>query len=51
MNILVVDDEKEIADLMELYLTNEGFTVYTCYTGLDALKALEAKKSIWRCWT
>ena len=30
MNILVVDDEKEIADLMELYLTNEGFTVYTC---------------------
>ena len=44
MNILVVDDEKEIADLMELYLTNEGFTVYTCYTGLDALKALEAKK-------
>ena len=44
MNILVVDDEKEIADLMELYLTNEGFTVYTCHTGLDALKALEAKK-------
>ena len=44
MNILVVDDEKEIADLMELYLTNEGFTVYTCYTGLDALMALEAKK-------
>ena len=44
MNILVVDDEKEIADLMELYLTNEGFTVYTCYTGLDALNALQAKK-------
>ena len=26
-NILLVDDEKEIADLMEVYLKNEGFTV------------------------
>ena len=25
--ILVVDDEKEIADLVEYYLTNEGFEV------------------------
>lgn len=24
MNVLVVDDEKEIADLVELYLKNEG---------------------------
>ena len=26
--ILVVDDEKEIADLMEIYLENDGYTVY-----------------------
>lgn len=26
--ILVVDDEKEIADLVELYLENENFSVY-----------------------
>ena len=25
--ILVVDDEKEIADLVELYLSNEGYRV------------------------
>ena len=25
--ILVVDDEKEIADLIEVYLTNDGYTV------------------------
>ena len=25
INILVVDDEKEIADLVELYLKNEGY--------------------------
>ena len=28
--ILVVDDEPEIADLIELYLKNEGFAVHTC---------------------
>ena len=35
-NILLVDDEKEIADLMEVYLKNEGFTVYKYYDGLQA---------------
>lgn len=28
MNILVVDDEKEITDLIQIYLENENFTVY-----------------------
>ena len=27
-NILIVDDEQEIADLIEIYLKNENFTVY-----------------------
>ncbi len=36
--ILVVDDEKEIADLIEVYLKNDGYTVYKFYRGLDALK-------------
>ncbi len=26
-HILVVDDEKELADVLELYLTNDGYTV------------------------
>ena len=40
-NILLVDDEKEIADLMEVYLKNEGFTVYKYYDGLQALSCVE----------
>ncbi len=32
MNILVVDDEKEIADLEEIYLKNENFNVYKYYS-------------------
>ena len=35
--VLVVDDEVEIADLVELYLKNEGFEVRKFYNGRDAL--------------
>ena len=40
-NILVVDDEKEIADLLELYLVSDGFRVlkaYDAHTGLRMMK-------------
>lgn len=40
-NILVVDDEKEIADLIALYLENEGLSVLKCYTARDALSHIE----------
>lgn len=40
MNILVLDDEKEIADLVELYLKNENYTVYKCYTSEEAIKCI-----------
>lgn len=35
--ILVVDDEEEIADLVELYLGNEGYTVRKFYSAGEAL--------------
>ena len=40
--ILVVDDEKELADLVEVYLKNDGYTVYKFYNGKDALKCIES---------
>ena len=40
--ILVVDDEKELADLVEVYLKNEGYTVYKFYNGTDALMCVES---------
>ena len=43
MNILVVDDEKEIADLVELYLKNENFHVFKFYNGCDALRCVETE--------
>ena len=39
--ILIVDDEKEIADLVTLYLKNENFEVFTFYDGISALKCIE----------
>lgn len=43
MNILVLDDEKEIADLVEVYLKNEEYTVYKCYTAKEAINCIETK--------
>lgn len=39
--ILVVDDERELADLLEVYLKNDDYTVYKYYNGRDALKWIE----------
>lgn len=41
MNILVVDDEKEIIDLIKIYLANENYEIIRAYNGIDALKALD----------
>lgn len=43
-SILVVDDEKEIADLVELYLKNDGYDVYKFYTGNEALQCINTTK-------
>lgn len=39
--IMIVDDEKEIADLLEVYLKNDGYEVYKFHNGADALKCAE----------
>lgn len=41
--ILIVDDEKEIADVVELYLQNE-YHVLKFYTGQDALDCIESTR-------
>ena len=44
MNILVVDDEKEIADVIALYLQNDEYQVHKFYTGEEALNCIETTK-------
>ena len=42
--ILVVDDEPEIADLVTVYLRGEGFQVFPCGSGAEALTVLGKEK-------
>lgn len=42
MNILVLDDEAEIADLVELFLKNEGYNVYKFYSSSEAIKCINS---------
>lgn len=37
-SILVVDDEKEIADLVELYLRGDGYSIHKFYNATDAIE-------------
>ncbi len=37
IKILVTDDEREIADLLEIYLVSDGYQVYKAYNGRAAL--------------
>lgn len=41
INILVVDDEKEIRNLIEIYLKNEGYGIFLAEDGMSALKILK----------
>lgn len=39
--VLVVDDDQEITDAIEIYLKNEGITVFKAKDGIEALMTLE----------
>jgi DNA-binding response OmpR family regulator len=42
--VLVVDDEPEIVDIVDRYLTDDGFLVCRAYDGAEAVKAFEAQR-------
>lgn len=49
INILVVDDDKEIADLVEIHLVGDGYSVFKAYNakeGLELLKQNDIKLAI-----
>ncbi|MDE8678463.1 DNA-binding response regulator, partial [Limosilactobacillus mucosae] len=37
MKILIVDDDKDIVQLLEIYVRNEGYEPITAYNGKEAL--------------
>ena len=45
-NILVCDDDKEIVEAIEIYLSQEGHQILRAYDGEEALKILETEKDV-----
>lgn len=43
-NILVCDDDKEIVEAIEIYLSQEGYRILKAYDGMQALKLLETEE-------
>ena len=42
--ILVCDDDKEIVEAIEIYLSQEGYEVLKAYDGMQALQVLEKEE-------
>lgn len=40
-NILICDDDRDIVSAVKIYLTAEGYTVFGCYDGEEALEIFE----------
>ena len=43
-NILVCDDDKEIVEAIEIYLSQEGYRIFKAYDGVEALSVLEREE-------
>ena len=44
--ILVCDDDKQIVEAIDIYLTGEGFKVIKAYDGYEALENLETNEVV-----
>ena len=44
INILVVDDEKEIADLIEIYLVSDGYKVFKAENAAKGLEIISKEE-------
>ncbi|HCJ57799.1 MAG TPA: DNA-binding response regulator, partial [Clostridiaceae bacterium] len=43
-NILIVEDEKEIAAAIEVYLKNQNYNVFKAYNGVEGLEIFEKQE-------
>lgn len=43
-SLLIVDDEKEIVELIDFYMQNNGYNTYKAFSGRDALQIFEREK-------
>ncbi|MCR4787767.1 MAG: response regulator transcription factor [Lachnospiraceae bacterium] len=46
IDILVCDDDKEIVDAIEIYLSKEGYNILKAYDGIEAIETLKKNPSV-----
>ena len=44
LNVLVCDDDKEIVDAIEIYLSQEGYRILKAYDGIQALAIMKKEE-------
>ncbi len=44
MNIIVCDDDREIVEAIEIYLENEGYSIFRAYNGIEALRLIREEE-------
>ena len=44
LNVLVCDDDKEIVDAIEIYLSQEGYRILKAYDGIQALTIMKKEE-------
>ncbi len=44
MNILIVDDDREIVESIAIFLSGEGYSIFKAYDGIEALEILSEKE-------
>ena len=50
VKILVVDDDKEIAELVEIHLVGDGYEVFKAYSAKDTFSLQNIKKQLYNCF-
>ena len=46
-NIVLVEDEKDLNNLIKMYLEKEGYTVTSYYSGTEALNNIKISSDLW----
>ena len=46
-NIVLVEDERDLNNLIKTYLEKEGYAVTSYYSGIEALNNIDIKADLW----
>ena len=51
VSVLIVEDDRNIAELLQMYLEKEGYAVTVAADGAQGLSKFRPSSPTWCCWT